>query len=102
MHKLIGFAALSAFAATAGLAYVTFKEREVVQELQLRAHTADSWRKAQDEQINAQGKEIEDLQTKIRSLQVDDDLMGEIPAVKRGLAALPDQTVMGLWNTSHR
>ena len=41
MHKLIGFAALSAFAATAGLAYVTFKEREVVQELQLRAHTAE-------------------------------------------------------------
>jgi hypothetical protein len=102
MNKLIAIAALSAFAATGGLAYVTFKEHEAVQELQLRAQVAESWRKAQDEQINAQGGEITDLQAKVRSLQMDDDLIGEIPAVKRGLVALSDQTVMGLLNKSHR
>ena len=69
MHKLIAFAALSAFATTAGFAYTTLKEHEAVQELQLRAHIAESWRKAQDEQISAQGKEIEDLQAKVRSLK---------------------------------
>jgi hypothetical protein len=65
MHKLITLAALVALTATAGLPYVTFKEHEAVQELQLRAHIAESWRKAQDEQINAQGKEIEDLKAKV-------------------------------------
>src|SRR5580700_8622670 len=43
--------------------------------------TAESWSKAQDQQIKAQGEEIEDLQEKVRSLQLGDDLMGEIPAV---------------------
>jgi hypothetical protein len=102
MHKLIALAAVSVFTAIAGLAYVTLKEHEVVQELQLRAHIAESWSKAQDQQIKAQGEEIEDLQEKVRSLQLGDDLMGEIPAVKRGLVALPDRVVMGLSSMSHR
>jgi hypothetical protein len=97
-----GAAVLAVFTAIAGLAYVTLKEHEVVQDLQLRAHIAESWSKAQDKQINAQREEIEDLRVKVRSLQLGDDLMGEIPAVKRGLVALPDQVVMGLSSMSRR
>jgi hypothetical protein len=77
MHKLIASAALLTFIAIAGLAHATLKEHEAVPELQLRAHVAESWSKSQDEQINAQGKDIEDLQAKVRSLQLDGDLWGK-------------------------